>query len=206
MKYFFAICMLFLLLSFIICSCVPNVEKGNGLNVHVPGLPEIEAFSNSEYEDYYMQYPPVKNAILRCGSEETPIAADDPRLIRLLNFLLYSESNWLTTTQQSYVLTEEINSLLQSDVPMLDITFVHQYIPNHMQISPYLPRMIICGDSYLTFVYDDEIAPARAERFLPYRVLISEAVRTGQASTNYLIDTAWDSEKWIDLLKYAGFY
>ena len=201
----FRICILLLTSAILLHACSLPVKQDSGLLVQIPDLPKIEDFSGVSYEEFSTMYPPVESAVLRFGGDETPIAADDPRLIRLLNFLLYSESNWLTSTQQSYVPAEDIHALLQNDVPVLDITFVHQYISNHMQISPYLPRMIICGDSYLTFVYDEDNTSAQAERFWPYRTLISDAVRAGQASIDYLTDVAWDSEKWIDLLKYAGF-
>ena len=202
----FRVCILLLISAILLHACSLPAKQSNGLLVQIPDLPKIDDFSGVAYEDFSTMYPPVESAILRVDGGEIPIAADDPRLIRLLNFLLYSESNWLTTTQQSYVPTEDIHALLQSDVSMLDITFAHQYVSNHMQISPYLPRMIICGDSYLTFVYDEDNTSVQAERFWPYRTFISDAVSAGQANIDYLIDATWDSEKWIDLLKYAGFY
>lgn len=205
MKSFLANCILFLLLSFAICSCTLSFQQDNGLNIQVPDLPKIAEFSGSEYENFSMQYPPVESAILRCGSKETAISPDDPRLIRLLNFLLYSESEGLTGIRQGLVSAEEIDIILQSDIPMLDITFVHEYVPNHIRTSAFLPRMIICGDSYLTFMYGIEELEGSAEHFLPYYSLLVSLKESGEVSSDISTSTDWYSKNWIELLKYAGF-
>lgn len=167
------------------------------------GLPAVESFSDTEYEDYQYHFRPVQKAVYKHDGIEETIAADDPRLIRLLNFLAYSENQMLSIWLQGCVEEAEINTYLASDAPMLDVAFVMEGEPKNDTLGD-TPRILVCGDSYLLFIQDGITNNGEkglvAERYWPYASTIEWTSETGNVSLE-----GWGTGYWMDILEYAGF-
>ena len=174
-------------------------EVPAGLKYNVAELPEMSNFSDTEYEDYAFQFSSVQSAKLITGDKEMPISSDDPRLIRLLNFLAYGLSEGHTEWLQGLVLEDEINCYLACDDMMLDVTF-HQEGSHDNSTHNTTNRMILCGDSYLLFTGHDLDGNVCGERFWPYAGLS----RVRNDSTSFYAGE-WGNDFWIDILTYAGF-
>lgn len=189
----------------VLLICVFMMSCGRlpvGLNYDIEGLPSIDEFSGTEYEDYKNQFPPVESAQLIKDGEVTVIEPDDPRLIRLLNFLACSDMRRVTVWRQGYVEKDEIDRNLACDAPMLVVNFGYkERINNYTQENT--PQIIVCRDCYLIVVNHDNIDWAEegevcAECLWPYASLFGDF--------SSMISDSWGEECWIDILEYAGFY
>lgn len=205
------LCVLFaILLCFLIMDCIRQKEiVPNGLKYAVEGLPSIDRFSNSEYEDYSHHFSPAISAVYFHGDQQEVIDAADPRLIRLLNFLAYSEETNYSAWLQGYLEEEDINRYISSDVPRLEVVFDRS---NHADghILSITPKILICGHTCLLFV-DTERASwpldkgLYAEQYYPYFELLNEMVISGQLEDDVLYKNELENDSWLDLLTYAGF-
>ncbi len=192
------LCAFLLILSLSACEA-PAIDE----QPTETGLPAMESFSDTEYEDYQYHFRPVQKAVYKHDGIEETIAADDPRLIRLLNFLAYSENQMLSIWRQGYVEEAEIHTYLASDAPMLDVTFVMKGEPKRDTLGD-TPRILVCGDSYLLFedpkIANNGYTGLFAERYWPYASIIEWTSKTGNVSLE-----DWGTGYWIDILEYAGF-
>ena len=165
-------------------------------------LPNITMFSETEYENYKTHFSPIKSASYRCNGTVEEISADDPRLLRLLNFIAYSSENAMDVWRQGYVFEDEVNSCLSTDYPMIEINFYNEKGRSGSAIGD-TPKIIICGDSYLAFVdstlENNGLEGVFAEQFWPYGELV-----TGTNDTDFQIEN-WGLKYWLNILEYAGF-
>lgn len=173
-----------------------------GLKYNVSGLPAIEDFSETEYEDGNVQFSPVESAVWRHDGVQEEISADDPRLIRLLNFLAKDADMMQSWWRQGYVLEEEINTYLACDDAMLEVNFRNEE-GNRYSIHGYTPKIVICGDSYILFVDSEDPTDIRAERYWPFAEKLP--ITAPRSSGPHSSKTSWGNDYWIDLLEYAGF-
>ena len=188
-------------------SRVMSSQLPPGLYYEVEGLPEIDSFSGEKYEDHKWQFSPVISAVLKHNGKEENIDPNDPRLIKLLNFISYGYSELLSPWQQSHVKEDEIKQYLACKDPMLEVTFegVRGSEPKPLYDTP---RIVICGDSILAFV--DTETPTSwyygrgllAERIWPYGSLILKLCESHPYDA--LISDDWGTGYWIDLLEYSG--
>lgn len=204
-SFYCLICLL--LVSTLLSSCMvtskPNDESQQETMLYERiGVPAIAEFSGTEYSS---RVPPVESAIYRYNGKEESIAVDDPRLVRLLNFLVHSLNEGSTWLIQGIIEEEDINTYLASEKAMLDITFLPAEDPD----APYIktPRLVVCGDNYLEFLYPEpynrEPGTLIAEHHWPYGEQAFEAQRKGILANASLGEVSGDD--WIDLLEYAGF-
>ena len=165
-------------------------------------LPDIKIFSETEYENYKTHFSPVKSASYRCNGTVEEISADDPRLLRLLNFIAYSSENLMDVWRQGYVLEDEINGCLSTVYPMLEINFYNDNGRSGSVIGD-TPKIVVCGDSYLAFVdsklENNGIEGVFAEQYWPYGEFASNPDKT-----NFSTD-GWGAKSWLNILEYAGF-
>ena len=193
------VCFLFFLcLAFAMWGCARYMSSGK-----LDELPAIESFSSTAYEEYEFHFSPVKSAVLQVNGSKEVIKPDDPRLVRLLNFLAFSAEKGLSTLRQGYVMQDEIDGYLSSNEAMLEVTFSRGEASG-TNILSNTPKIVVCGDSYILFV-DSEIANngiqgMHAERHWPYAVLVPVAQREEKLSYN-----GWGSGYWMDILEYCGF-
>jgi len=166
-------------------------------------LPKITVFSGTEYETHKYSYAPVSSARYIHSGVVEEISPDDPRLIRLLNFIVYSHETMQDVLRQSYVYDNEISVYLSVDTPMLEVAFLST---NKAPDSPnkYIPKIIICGDKYLEF-QDSRTANGGvqgncAELYWPYGSIAIE-----DSSDNIELSNTWGEKGWIDIIEYAGF-
>lgn len=181
----------------------------SGLYRNVPNVPRIEDFSGEVYEKYVFHFPPVESAVYVYNGTELAIEPDDPRLVRLLNFLAYSENKYLSCWTRGYVNESEMNGFLASDDPRLEVSF---YEPEPLKLNrgrctqEDTPKIIICGDNYLLYCREsDPDGTERIERWWPYGSLYEDwAVKRVDRNCRLLYE-GWGDSCWIDLLVYAGF-
>lgn len=191
-----------------LCGCAKKQENylREGLYCNVPNVPRIEKFSGKAYEKYEYHFSPVESAVYVYNGTEIAIEADDPRLIRLLNFLAYSDEKDLSWWLQGYEYEDEINVFLASDVPRLEVNFIEEPLTFGSALEK-TPKIIICGDTFL--LYTREPGPdgtERADRRWPYAELYMKwADKEKVDERNRLSSKRWGTDCWIDLLVYAGF-
>lgn len=204
---------IFLALPFCLFGCNWGArqidEIPDGLQFYVENLPAITDFSGAEYGDYKYHFPPVTEAVFYHDGMEESIAPNDPRLIRLLNFFAYSESEMCSAWRQGFVYNDEIEQNLSVDVPMLEVSFDNTGCPDSSAISDAY-RIMICGNEYLIFLepgtYSSEIEEGQlALEHFPYMSLILEMCDEGKLDESAYRSNGWGKENWIDLLVYAGF-
>ncbi len=200
-----------ILIPWLLCSCNNSKEdcRPKGLKYDVPGVPSIEEFSGTHYEDYECIFPPVSSAVYRNGNTEETIQPNDARLIRLLNSIAYSQEKQLTAMIQGYLEDGEIIELLSSDEPMLEINFLKPEHPVNSSICT-TSQIVICGDSFLLILGEnpDWYAGDRlAERYWPYASVVSDTmdIENEQMRDDILSHNGWGDDYWIDLLEYSGF-
>ena len=197
----FALCLL-------LCGCAKN-DSPQGLKYDVANFPAWEDFSDTRYESYADEFAEIETVIYKYNGTAKSIEANDPRVIRLLNFLAYSNKNMLSTWEQGYVSQERVEAYMGADSPMLEITFEKDetFDPD---VYADLQKIVICGDSYLRFSKiraDTESAndDMRVERYFPYGELIMSYSTEEHEYKNLLSYDGWGSGDWIDLPEYAGF-
>jgi len=188
----------FFCFTFAMWGCAKYTSNGKSNE-----LPAIESFSGTVYEEYEFHFSPIKSAVLHVNGSKAVIKPDDPRLLRLLNFLAFSAEKELSTLRQGYVMEEEIDDYLSSNEAMLEVTFSLGEASG-TNILSNTPKIVVCGDSYILFV-DPEIANngiqgIHAERHWPYAVLVPVTQWEEKLSYN-----GWGSGYWMDILEYCGF-
>ncbi len=163
------------------------------------GLPDIKDFSDTAYEDYGRTFPSVAYAVLSFDEQEEEIAADDPRLMRLLNYILYSEAEDSAAWTHGLLTQEDVQKYRDSYVAYLTVVFSVSkdlFVPN-------LREIIIFPDRYLLVGSNDEIDDYVQENF-PYEMYYVNYLRqTGVADWQEEINNP--EQPWIDLLEIGGF-
>jgi len=198
-KIFLILCSL--MLSLLIGACA-NHDLPKGLACDIDNLPAWESFSATNYESYAFSFSKVNTVIYKYNGTENTINHDDPRVIRLLNFLAYSDKKSLSTWRQGYVSQDEVQGYLMAGEPVLEIIFHSNEISEtHSYAS--LQKLLICGDSYLRFI--DINGELRIERCWPYGELIMCEITEESRYEDFISYDGWGSNYWIDLLTYSGF-
>lgn len=185
-----------------LCGCV--AEQDAGENEY--GLPEITDFSEYEIEDFERSFPAPDRAVLSVDGETVEIAGTDPRLIRLLNYILYSEND------QSDVLVTELKSEKQVQVYYDNSpAWLHVYFgkAEKTDFVPNLTELLIVADRYLLFGSNDHYA-FYVEEHYPYGMNLWNWAEKNQVDSRpffYNLDhPEYDLEHpWINLLQISGF-
>lgn len=139
------------------------------------------------YEDYFS---PVISAQLYVDGVAQPIEPDDPRVLRVLNFLGYAAETRQYIHTQGVLTEEEVNECYASGATMLEVTFAED--PEDLSDFHYSPKILVCGDSFLLFMKSG----VTAERHRPFSQYLSEEARQYPS---------WGGDSWIDILEYCGF-
>lgn len=182
---------------------VPSVTNGgSGLAYPIKGVPGIESFSDSEDESLRIHFPPIESAQLQTEEGVRELSVEDPRLIRLVNFLDGSVFDMsLTVWRQGYVDAAAMQSIDEAKRPLLKVRF-KQWEDNSGREST--SEIWVYSDCCLLMVdsnrpgYSWATQPL-AEQAFPYKALFMAAKRSGAIADNV------SDEGWLDLLAYAGF-
>ncbi|MBR4308501.1 MAG: hypothetical protein IKT58_02785 [Oscillospiraceae bacterium] len=127
-----------------------TVTETQGLPTSVAGLPVYSELSDTDYEFYDYQFSPVVSAVYRCGDTEMEIDRKDPRLLRLLNYLAYSEHRFQSSWSSDYLSREALLEYYNGTEPMLEVVFNNEGAPEWDKLASSC-RIVICGDSFLAF-------------------------------------------------------
>lgn len=175
-----------------------------GLIIDIPEIPSIDIFSNEEYQ-FECSFADVDAALYRENGEEIEIAKDDPRIIRLLNFVIYSKESGLSTLQQGYLKQDTIDKFLSCNYPMLEIIFSTEESAEKNS-HPLPQKIVVCGDSYLLYV-DSYVSASNivVERWWPYGELVHSRIYEGTLDSSVISFDGWGNEYWLDILVYCGF-
>lgn len=186
-------CLLLILILIALSGCGEKPTTGPC------GLPKLESFSGEQYEEYALVFPPVVSVTYRYGGQETEIAADDPRVVRLLNFIAYSWERELTHYRHGYVENDEFLQILNKDIPMLKIVFDNEPFQSEEDGVANVPEILILEYTFLLYPYHDyENSPEEswAEEYYPYGALIVDAYMEGRVDS---------IEQGFNILEYTGF-
>ena len=186
-------CLLLALLLLVLSGCGEKPTAGPY------GLPKLESFSDEQYEEYALVFPPVVSATYRCGGQETEIEVNDPRVVRLLNFIAYSWERELTYYRHGYVENDELMQILNKDIPMLKIVFDNEPFQSEEDCVANVPEILILEDIFLLYPYHDyENNPEEswAEEYYPYGALVVDAYMEGSVDS---------IEQGFSILEYTGF-
>ena len=153
-------------------------------------------------KDCYLQYfSPVKSAVLYVNGTQQQIAADDPRLIRLLDFLAYSADSRMGTLTQGVFSQSEMDQYDFQNAPVLEVTFAADAADKTGYRNS--PRILVSGDTYFLYMNPETYGGGGqelcAERHWPYSKLAPE----GAERSNY--DLSLGGDYWLDILKHCGF-
>ena len=195
------LCMLLCAVIFVSCG----KKEIKGLNYEIENLPEFSELSGEGYEFYDYQFSPVASAVYRCGETELELDRKDPRLLRLLNFIAYSESRFKASWSSDYLPEEELRSYYNSAEPMLEVVFNNEGSPEWDKLASAC-RILICGDSFLAFYGNGEAwdinGTLYGKRSHPYSELVSTQAPDQQGTLLSAQD--WGTGHWIDLLTFAS--
>ncbi len=172
----------------------------------VDTLPDISSFSSEEYEDYEFVFPPVKSAVYYHDGTEEVIEPDDPRLIRLLNYVAYSYGEY-TWWLQGFVYESEIADYESQDIPMLEVWFSPENDDEPATQMSGAKHMLLCANAYILYADQDKFIDWKeketdriATMFWPYMSIIDNCDESSN-DTN----SDWGNDEWIDVLSDAGF-
>lgn len=187
------------------CANTQTEIAVEGLYCSVENVPSINEFPGTRYEDDDLHFAEIESATYIYDGKELYIEPNDPRLIRLLNFLAYSDKKGLSSLQQGYLDEEQINDLRLSEFPQLEVRFDCAENEKQTSLSRTF-KILVCGDSYLR--YSNTCSTdysVMVERYWPYGELVMSMVVEEKLPMNVLSYEGWGTGYWIDLLKYAGF-
>lgn len=197
-----------ILISILLISCLGGCTDychamiPNGLRYHVEDLPAIGDFSGTQYEDYKRHFPVVKYAVLYHDGTEETIAPDDVRLIRLLNFLAYSNIEGHSELRQSLLTKAEIEECWIEADPKLVIYFDDSEITWR---TYRIPQIIIWGSTYLELQSIEEGTVNSAMQYYPYAEMLTNMVMNEKLPKDALYNLDSMEDPWLDLLAYSGF-
>ena len=176
-----------------------------GIAFPVDGLPPIESFSSNQYENYAAHIPAVSQVIYHDNGATVEMSPADPRIIRLLNFVAYSEEENLSAWLQGYVDSDRISEILASNLPMLEIHFNVEAISDQEKQFHY-DKMIVHKQGCFFFLDTESISWASddeviAELCFPYEELLNIMVEKGSLEEKIALQYFYDG--WLDILNYA---
>lgn len=148
-------------------------------------------------DDCYTEYfSPVEGAVLYANGTTQQIASDDPRLIRVLNFIAYSQMYEPGAWTKGCVGEETINKCYASTMATLEINFAVD-TENPTQGHKGWEWIIVCGSTFLEPMPDGHTYEGRnAVVHWPYSELAPEGTKN---------DMEWEEEPWLNILTYCGF-
>lgn len=177
-----------------------HVSATNSENAtELPMIPAIECFSGTELELEKLYGCKILSATMKYAENEMEISVDDPRLIRLLNLLFYSEKQRTTWMLQGLILDAEIQDRLAVSEPTLDITMQPSSEPDGFLSKS--SRIVICKEMFM-IIYEGHLyyEGLVAEEFYPFHGLIPYEMLDDPR-----LDSKWGEDGWINLLEHAGF-
>ena len=187
-------------------------ELPNGLYYDV-SVPRIEDFSGTEYYcdpsfDYY-EFSPLKSAVYKHDGIEENISVDDPRLIRLLNFLTHGFCIRKHFERQGIIPEEELKCYLRSESPMLEIEF--DFDTDEIDWFKYPEKMLISGNTFIMVIPPEDSVYYNewiATEYIAYESLIYDELDEGVRhyfNPGDVMSWEYPERYWLDLIKYAGF-
>ena len=197
------ICLLCMLVCFLNACDESETTPVPGLRYEVAGVPRIDSFSGEKMESED-PFPSVETAVYIDGSTEQRIEPNDPRLIRLLNFLLYSKDMGLSAWAQGYLDEQEISELQIPNFCRLEVTFSAP--STGASVNERTWKIIIFGDGYLQYSHGGPTPDWEAvEHYCPYVSLVMDLVAKNELPKEAISTFGLGTDYWIDLVKYAGF-
>ena len=159
--------------------------------MNVPNLPDYDTFASTGTS----HYGDVTSAQIKVGKVTQEISPNDPRLIRLLNFIGPAVSDHsISGVRQGLVWEDEIQDIDRIVPSILKVKLLNN------QGNPQLTEVWIYGDTVLGFRNHGSTDDIRSDQIWPHMVLARKA---GWEPPLKITDPT--REVWIDLLQYAGF-
>lgn len=170
-----------------------------GLYIPVEGLPEIDEFPSSFFQERKAQFLDISSVRYIAEGSSLELPTDDSRVIRLLNFIGKSFEDGTYGMQFGYEEPNEIAGWYENTAPMLGITFRDNKETADPTGFALCSALLIRGGTVLKVLNPEYTNDSMTHGVLlwPYNTLL------GENSLQYLCYP--EKEQWIDLLVYAGF-
>ena len=200
-----------LIAALYLCGCRSNndpinAETSNSAPVveTTEPIPDIESFSGEHYENFEYHFSEVVSAYYVSNGNKTEISKDDPRIIRLLNFIAKSHNDLTEVYETRGIDTELIQSLwLDDPSPMLEINFVGSDDNNDNGLKSAFQLLIRgCGIIYIYHNGNKDLfgdSGLYGEQRWPYLGCVDSD------NWNRCRHPKNGEKPWLDLLEIAGF-
>lgn len=86
-------------------------------------LPSYNDFSDDAYEEYDVVFSEIESAKLFSGGRYSEIDNNDPRLYKLLNYILYSFNEKTSSVRMGYIKNDIVEEWYLDDTKMIEIYF-----------------------------------------------------------------------------------
>ncbi len=205
-----------LIIILVMLLCMTSFGCNKKEEQPVDTLPDISSFSSEEYEDYEFVFPPVKSAVYYNNGTEEVIEPDDPRLIRLLNYITYSYEEDFTWRVWGVIKEREIATNESQDVPMLEVMFSPPSDADSPEEMSGAKHMLLCANAYMLYADPDQFMDWRekdtdrvATIFWPYMVNVYDYLGSptdiNEDFERFERAQEWGNDEWGDVLSAAGF-
>lgn len=194
-------CALTVTLFVLLAGCSNPRIPPTGARFYVEELPKIQSFSAKKLESYEMQFSPVEEVTLYRNGQKERISEDDPRLIRLINFIAKSENDSSVYVRQGLIPMEEVMEKYCSRT-YLEVIFRTPIKGDSIGLKD-ISKILVSKSALLMFLDDDRI-----EEHFPYMELFEKMVTQGYVAEEDIqneLSGHYPGDPWIDLLTIAGF-
>ena len=194
-------CLLWISALFAACAA-----HDNGVQAGI--VPDIQTFSGSDYEAFEFHFPPVDYALFYHDDTVDTISPEDPKLIRLLNFIAFSSSNSLSWVRQGYIPEDEM--VRHYDHWSRIEVFFRSVSPSEdegLAEDPHViltPRIIIAKNVVFEYASNN----TDIDEYWPYLAIYWSKAENGEISKEAFENEMYGETieaPWIDLIKLSGF-
>lgn len=198
-----------LLVSICFFGCSANPEKHLDIKASsysaapskcTDNLPVFSDFSGSVIDDSSLTFPTPQGAVLSVNGKTEEISPSDPRLIRLLNYILFSENEQLSGVTTGLLSEEDIQAYYDKCSVWLEVSFPAN---ENRCFVPNLSEMVIFPNVYLLFGSQANTG-AYVEEHFPYAALLQDWAEQHNEHVPEMINNI--EEPWMNMLQIARVY
>lgn len=167
-------------------------------------LPDISSFPGDHMMSFKYNFPPVISATLYHEGRPETISLEDERLIRLLNYVLYSENEHLSSVIKGLLSLDDIQWHYDSYDDYLIVEFQLEDSEGDTDFVPSLRKVMIMSNCFLLF--GSQFGEDYVEEHFPYEVNLEKWCLDGRLSERDFDTLTSDTKTpWINVLQISEF-